>query len=115
MSIAKTTTRPATAGDVLGFYGKMPPRSVRAWVMECGGTVIGIAGYFMAGERAVMFSDMNAPIPAIAIWRASKALMKAMRVPAICVGDEVSAPFLERLGWVYVGKSFDGMIFEWNR
>jgi len=115
MSIAPITTRPATAEDVMGLYGKMPPRSVRAWVMEKDGVVVGIAGYFLSGGRAVMFSDMNAPIPAMAIWRASVALMKSMQVPAICVGTEKSAPFLKRLGWVYVGNSSDGMVFEWNR
>lgn len=108
-------TRLATADDIFAFYGKMPPRSVRAWAMERDGVVVGLAGYFVAGGRAVMFSDINAPIPAVAIWRASKALMENLRIPAICVGTEKSKPFLERLGWEYVGDSSDGMVFEWSR
>ena len=108
-------SRPAAAADVLAFYGRPSPYSIKARVIEnkdC--EVIGIAGYYIIGSVAVMFSDNKESVPALTIWRESKALMQGMKIPAICFGSEKSGPFLKRLGWQYVGSSQDGEVYSWQ-
>lgn len=96
------------------FFGRLPPRTVRARVLEQDGRVVGLAGYYIAGGVAVMFSDMKEAIPAMTIWRESKAMMAEIKIPAICVAESNSGPFLERLGWVCAGPSTDGDVYTWQ-
>lgn len=109
-----TKSRPATQADLLTFFGRLPDCSVRARVLEQGGEIVGVAGYFMAGGRAVVFSDLKGDVPNMTIWREAKALMDSLRVPALCIAENGSGPFLERLGWQYVGPSADGEVYEWQ-
>jgi len=99
MSIGTITNRPARPGDILDFYGQLPLRSVRAWVMEIDGVVEGIAGYGIDGEVMSVFSDVNDGVPKMTIWRQAKKFMDGVPSPAFCRCTETSAPFLERLGW----------------
>ena len=99
----------------MAFYGRMPPRSVRVWVLEHDGQVLGLAGYFMQDGKAVLFSDVREGVPKMTIWRAALAFMKSLDMPLVCEGTQKSAAFLERLGWVYVGDNDNGMVFEWRR
>ncbi len=107
-------SRLAVADDFQAFYGKPPPRAVRARVLEQGGRVVGVAGYHIVDGVAVMFSDMSEPIPPITIWRESKAFMASMKIPATCIAESYSGPFLERLGWVHAGHSADGEVYTWQ-
>lgn len=111
----KPETRPATAADLLAFFGQASPVSVRAQVMTIDGAVVGVAGYYIANGVAVVFSDAKDGIPKMAIWRAAKAFMADFKLPAICVAEENSGPFLERLGWVHVGPSEAGEVYQWQR
>ena len=107
-------SRPASRSDIEGFFGRMPGPSIRARVLELDGEVVGVAGYYLVGGIAVMFSDTKADIPKLTIWRESKAMMAGMRIPAVCVASDGSGPFLERLGWRHLGPSPDGEVYQWN-
>tara|TARA_Y100000310_G_scaffold30952_1_gene29368 strand:- start:444 stop:794 length:351 start_codon:yes stop_codon:yes gene_type:complete len=107
-------SRPATRADIAAFFGKTPDQTVRARVLERDGEIVGVAGYWMAGGMAVMFSDARGDIPKLTIWREAKAMMQSMNIPALCIATEGSEPFLERLGWRYLGPSQDGGVYQWN-
>ena len=101
--------------DIANALGSAPPYSVRAWVLEKNGDVVGIAGYWLAGGRAVVFSDlMQSGMPKVTIWRAAREFMKKLKIPSLCVAQEGSGPFLERLGWDYLGDSPDGEVYQWE-
>lgn len=102
------------AADLLAFYGKPPPHSVRARVLEQDGEVIGVAGYYILNGMAVVFSDSNRPIPKMTIWREALAMMATIKIPAVCVANEGSGPFLERLGWVHVTDDETGGVYSWH-
>lgn len=106
--------RHATAGDMLDFYGRAPPYAVRAWVAEEDGKVLGVAGYHLEAGCAVVFSDRRGGIPRMTIWREAKKMMRRITVPALCVAEDGAGPFLERLGWVFVGNSDAGGVYKWQ-
>ena len=51
--------RPATQKDVEEFYGKKPMYSMRAYVSEIAGKVVGIAGVCRQDGHMVAFSEMK--------------------------------------------------------
>ncbi len=83
---------------------------MRAWVLEIEGEIAGIAGYYFTGGTAVVFSEMRRAIPAAVIWRESIEMMRKIKFPAICVAQDGSGRFLERLGWV----TEDGEVYKWR-
>ena len=107
-------SRPATRADIEGFFGKLPRQSIRARVLEVGGEVVGVAGYYMVNGVAVMFSDKKGDIPKMTIWRESRAMMDKIETPAVCVAEEGAGPFLERLGWQHAGPSSEGEVYTWQ-
>lgn len=107
-------SRPATRADIYRFFGKIPGQSLRARVLEVDGEIVGVAGYYLMGNVAVMFSDSKGDIPKMTIWRESKAMMDRIKIPAICIAQEGSGRFLKRLGWTYAGPSPDGEVYEWR-
>ncbi len=96
------------------FFGRPSDRSFKAKVLEIDGELAGILGYWVVAGRAVVFSDIRAPIPKMTIWRESKAFLESLRIPAICVASDTSGPFLERLGWVFSKTTEDGDVYEWQ-
>lgn len=116
MSTGRIANRPATAADAALFWGRNPPVAIRAWVLDVDGEPAAIAGYFLNGTHAVMFSDIRegATIPKMTVWRESAALMERMTLPAICVATGSSGRFLKRLGWRWIGASAAGDVYEWN-
>jgi len=107
-------SRPAVAADLERFYGRPSPYSVRARVLEMDGEVVGVAGYYLIGGAALMFSDSKADLPKMTIWREAKAMMATMKLPAICVATETSGPFLERLGWARIGGYEANEVYSWQ-
>ena len=77
----KVVTRPATRQDFLDFFGKLPPYTLRAQVMESGGRVVGIGGYWMAGNVAVVFSDLveDHGVSRFTIFRTAKKYMEDLK------------------------------------
>ncbi|MDX1742939.1 MAG: hypothetical protein R3186_05015, partial [Ruegeria sp.] len=106
--------RPARRSDLIAICGENSPLTVRAWAMDVNGEPAAVAGFFMAGGRAVVFSDIaKEGIPKLAIWRAAKKFMEKLTCPAACVAKEGSQEFLERLGWVYNGTDETGDVYTW--
>ncbi len=114
MLTGRTKTRPATAADVVEYFGQKAPQTIRASVFEVDGELIGIAGYYLAGGVAVVFSDNKPDIPKMTIWRHAKAMMDSLRLPAICFATETSGPFLERLGWQFIEETDAGDMYKWQ-
>jgi len=100
----------------MAFFGQLPPLTVRARVLEVDGKLAGIAGYWMAGDQAVVFSDIaeDVTIPKLRIMREGLAFMKELDVPARCLADEGSGAFLTRLGWEHIGTSDEGEVYQWQ-
>lgn len=104
----KTTIRPAREADILAFYERLPGPSIRAWVLEMDGEVVGVSGWY--GVPRVVFSDVREGVPKMTIWRAAKAMMAKMDKPAVCQGSEGSRAMLERLGW----QELEDEVFTWQ-
>ena len=52
------TIRAATAADLLKFFGRLPGISIRAWVADLDGKIIGIIGVMLPKDAPVIyFSD----------------------------------------------------------
>lgn len=107
-------SRPARASDMSEMFGKPHPATLRAWSLEADGRVVAMAGYFMSEGKAVVFSDIKEDVPKMTIWREAKRFMERLKVPSVCVATDESGPFLERLGWVFVGHSEDGEVYTWQ-
>ena len=107
-------SRPATAADVYAFFGKASPHTVRARVLDIDGEIAAIAGYYISGGVAVVFSDIKLAVPKMTIWREARAMMDGLKLPAVCLADCGSGLFLERLGWSEVGTTKDGDIYKWQ-
>ena len=114
MLTGKIIVRAATPADVRDYFGQNSPQTVRAKVLEADGEVMGIAGYYLSGGVAIVFSDNKPGIPKMTIWRQSVALMNSLTIPALCVASEGSERFLERLGWARVGPTDAGVIYQWQ-
>ena len=50
----------ATREDILAFYGRDVPYTVRALAAEKNGEIVGIGGFYFDGDAAVAFSDVRA-------------------------------------------------------
>ena len=114
MLTGETKIRPATSADVLAYFGEKAPQTIRANVLDVDGEVLGIAGYYLHGGNAVVFSDNKPDIPKLTIWRQAKALMKSLRLPSVCFATETSGPFLKRLGWQFVEETDAGDMYKWQ-
>ncbi len=115
--------RPATAADLIAFYGRPPPASVRALVAILDGRPVGVAGIKYergadGGKLLVAFSDMGPELRAypVAVMRAARrtmALLRGRPVIALASPAEPNAPaFLARLGFVHAASTAEGEIYR---
>lgn len=115
--------RPATFEDYRAFYGKPPEHSVRAWVMEVEGVIIGIGGvhHQRMGMSPYIFSDIKQEARRYKKFMVRAAIkgLKALdadRVLAIASPEEPgSVKFLTYLGFKHFATSVRGEIFQWRR
>lgn len=105
----KMKSRPATQDDIKTLYGNVPV-TMRAHVLDDGGEVTAILGYYLRGGTVVVFSEIRKPVPKMRIWREAKKFMSELKIPAICVAEGGSGPLLKRLGWV----TEDEEVFTWH-
>lgn len=105
--------RPARRSDLIEVFGKTAPVTVRAWVLTDGREVYALAGYYVAGGAAIVFSDIVKPLPKLTIWRNAKWLMSVLPKAALATTTG-GGPFLERLGWRRVGPRGDEEVYEWR-
>ena len=68
--------RSAKREDFIAFYGHPPRASVRAIVGETeAGNIVGIAGYYVAGTLAIVFSDNQENVSPKTIIRCARMLI----------------------------------------
>lgn len=97
------------------FYGKTMPQSVRAWVVELDGRVLGIGGISYDGWQIIVFSQYDPELDKYPVTkvRGVKKILEIMGdLPAIAVPakEHPNAPgLLERLGF---SKRGDGT-YQW--
>lgn len=113
---------PASSDQVRRFFGETPKQTVRAWAVMLDGEPVAIGGFAYSGDYIVMFSNLTPEIR-----RFPKSLLKAAKqivreaaarhkgaVIAIADPSEPTAPnFLTHLGFLYVGSSPDGEVYQW--
>lgn len=108
---------PATDADYFLVCGEMPKFTMRLFKVVDEGRLLGIFGYHYMDERAVIFSNVHAKMPAKKLFRIAIACMKKISqhgIPLIALASECTAPrFLEHLGFKYVASNTQGDIYEW--
>lgn len=110
----RTEAEPATRADIEEFLGESLPMTVRAWAWRVDGEVMAVAGYYMHGMTAVVFSELKPGAPKLAIWRESRKFMEKIKLPAICGTTPESRPFLERLGWKFSHMDGEKEVLTWK-
>lgn len=99
---------PATPEILYKFYGKQPDRTVRAIAGVEGEEVLGIGGYYLTKESAVVFSEIRPEgmKKKLSIVKATKKVLEMAKktgLPIYAVPDEnigTACNFLKRLGFV---------------
>lgn len=87
--------------------------TVRSWTLLVDDRPVGIAGWFVFGGVAHVFSDLTPGAPRQTVWRAAKLFMTQLPGSAICV-TKGSGAFLGRLGWRYLGDCDEGEVYAWH-
>lgn len=90
-------------------------------MVELGGEVVGIAGLSYHDEQMTAFSRMDDSLKAypVTIMKVGKEIVDLIKkhgrnVMAIASVDEPgSDKFLERLGFVFVGETEQGRVYQW--
>lgn len=111
--------RPATFEDATAFWGKTAPVSIRGYVAELDGRVMGIAGLAYAPNQIRGFADMveegqKYPMTIMRITKLVKALLNETKAPVFCNADPNlpnARKFLEHIGF----KQVDDRTFVWSK
>ena len=109
----RVSTRPSTPEDIEAVAGGKPLTTVRAWTLLIEDQPVGVAGWFMYGGVAHVFSDLRPGVPKLTAWRAARQFMALVPPSALCV-TRGAGPFLERLGWRYCGQHGDDEVYGWH-
>lgn len=111
--------RAATAEDAKAYWGQSLPVSVRGYVAELDGKVMGIAGLAYGTNQITAFADMaeggqKYPMAIMRITKLVKGLLNETRAPVYCNAD-VTLPnarkFLEHVGF----KHDEGRRYVWRK
>lgn len=114
--------RPATADDLVSFYGHHPRSTMRAVVAEHDGRILGVAGLMRTPNGLLAVSEITDELRRypLVIMRAGRIIADMARksaVPVYAVASDKeanSAAFLERLGFVCISESREGGLFQWQ-
>lgn len=106
--MSAVTTRPAQAADIAHFYPDLGT-SVRAWIIELDGVMVGIVGIAMCRPTHSIFSTFDEALrpylKRLSVLRLIKRLqtyVEAAKGPVLAVrepGERQSAHLLKRLGF----------------
>jgi len=116
-----TVIRTATQRDIESFYGKMPPLTMKGFVVEHTGTIIGIGGVYWNEGKKVLFSEIKPEGKKFkkTMVRVAKRIVKELtpRYALADGGTKGAAKLLEHLGFEPVeGVEYDGSpLFEMRR
>lgn len=115
------TIRAATQRDVETFYGKMPPLTMKGFVGEHEGNILGIGGIYWDEGKKVLFSDIKPEGKKFkkTMVRIAKRIIAEFnpRYAIAEVDTEGAIKLLEHLGFERVeGVEYDrGPLFEIRR
>lgn len=110
--------RAAKAADIEAWHGKSLQHTVRAWVAEEDGEVIGMAGYYLPGGPPIVFSDMREGMKRHrkAILKEARRVMSEVRQPMFAMAsqkEDGSERFLQWLGFVHYKTTPEGEVYLW--
>jgi len=107
--------RPATAEDIVAFYGRPWPTTLRAVVLVLDEKIVGVIGLSREGDHLKLFSDaapeLEPHIKSITVMRGLKKVMQwveASQMPVLAVAD--NPPLLEKLGF----ELLEGNVYQWH-
>lgn len=111
--------RAATTHDAEAFWGRSLPASIRGYVAEKDGVVMGVAGLAYMPTQIIAFADMKEggqkyPMTIMRITKLVKALLNETKVPVYCNADVLlpnSQKFLEHVGF----KLLSGRTYVWSK
>jgi hypothetical protein len=121
LTMTEPLIRPATAADLERFYGAPPARTMRAWVAVLDGEPLAVAGiaYQSIGQPPYLFSDLKPEMRRHrkAIVRGARQMLAAVARPGLmAIAGEAGSPrLLTRLGFVHVGTTPQGEIYQWQK
>lgn len=108
--------RPATEDDLMNFYGKMPPTTVRAIVAVRDGVVECVAGITVQEKILIAFSDTRTTANKKTIWQTARRMVEWMRKynPTVLLTPEQmqSDKFLKKLGFTHFGEKYEMNIYR---
>lgn len=116
------TIRPATAADLLAWYGTPPAYTVTALVGELEGKVVAIGGVYRDTNAVVGIAGATQEMrqrkkDVIHMIRAVKELLQ--KYPVVIAFADRNEPtadsFIRHLGFEYVRPTPQGEMFVWNR
>lgn len=114
-----TEIRWATASDIDTFYGKRPPQTVRALVIDVDGELIACGGITKDKGQNVAFMDLkpgaldHKKALIRAIHMAKKELVLTSEVPVYSIADsrfETAKGMLEHYGFTQISDE----VFKWQ-
>jgi RimJ/RimL family protein N-acetyltransferase len=113
--------RPATREDYIAFYGEAPKRSLRAYVLDLDGRILGVGGirYQNPGQPPFLFSDIKPEArqwPKEMVKAAKMALADFGPAPILAIADpheKGSIRLLTYLGFKHFASSVKGEVFRY--
>ena len=107
--------RPATAADIVAFYGKPWPTTLKAVVLVLDDKPVGVIGLSREGNHLKLFSDaapeLEPHMRSITVMRGLKRVMRWVEeshLPVVAVAD--NPPLLEKLGF----ERLEGDVYVWH-
>jgi hypothetical protein len=122
MISSKLIIRPATAADLIAWYGAPPPYTVTALVGELEGKVVAIGGVYRDANAVVGIAGVAQEMrqrkkDLIRMIRAVKELLQ--KYPVVLTFADVKEPtadsFIRHLGFEYVKPTPQGDLYQCRR
>jgi hypothetical protein len=101
--------RPATRQDFIDFSGRPPSSTMKVWVIDRDGDILGMGGLCFFESKCVAFSDIKEGVPKKSVLRCAlkvKEMIKEYGQEVWAIRDkkrETSKRFLEYLGFEHFG------------
>lgn len=113
----KVTAEPATAKDIIEFYGESHRQTLKADVFRLDGELMGVTGTARVDNQMMMFSDIKEEfvphLKSMAVLRTIKKMQRIAensRLPVVATIDNKYGPeLIERMGFKHV----EGDIYVW--
>ncbi len=113
--------RPATEADLCEWYGRLPGYSIKAWVLEVDGEVMGIGGLaYHRGRPNHLFTEWKPglkrfPVSMIKAMRRGLEQLRGAPALARIQKDEPQAERISRMmGLTPAGADQEGKLYRWD-